>query len=212
MTDRNLFHHLPEDAAAAVMAAGMQKTIPKGTVLFSERDHCGEIYIVLDGFAALYRSSFQGENRIIFICSKGEILNEVCLEREKTSVAARALSDMTVLCIPFEEVEKLISLYPVLAQMLFCSLAQKMRRLYHKVGNANGTYALKDRLQALIRKLTRDYGIPTPNGRTVSFEVTVNLLSNMLGAKRETISRALSDLKRSGLITHENGVLTVLDR
>lgn len=211
MTDRSFLHSLPEAAAAAVMEAGTQKTIPKGTVLFGERENCGEIYIVLDGFAALYRSSYQGENRIIFICSKGELLNEVCLERQKTSVAARALSDVTVLCVPIEKVEEMITVYPILARMLFRSLAQKTRRLYHKVGNANGTYALKDRLQALIRKLARDYGIPSDGGRTVAFELTVNLLSSMLGAKRETVSRALSELKRSGMIAHENGVLTLLD-
>lgn len=209
MTDRSFLHSLPEDTAAALLEAGKQKTIPKGMVLFGELENCAEIYMVLDGFAALYRSSIQGESRNIFICSEGELLNEVCLERQKTSVAARALSDMTVLSIPTEKVEELISVHPILGRMLFRSLAQKTRRLYHKVGNANGTYALKDRLQALIRKLARDYGVPTDGGCTVGFELTVNLLSSMLGAKRETVSRALSELKRSGMITHENGVLTV---
>lgn len=208
MTDRSIFHALPE--AAALLTIGKTKTVPKGTVLFGERENCGEIYIILKGYAALYRSSFQGDSRIIFICTDGEVLNEVCLEREKTTVAARAISELTVLCIPCSELEALLAAQPPLAKAFFCSLAQKTRRLYHKVGNDNGTYSLKDRLAALIQKLARDYGVPTSNGKTVDFELTVNLLAEMLGAKRESVSRALSELKRSGKILHENGVLTVL--
>lgn len=208
--NRSLFSQLPEALAASLLKAGTKKSVPKGTVLFEEQDCCPELLILLEGYAALYRSSFQGENRVIFLCSKGEVLNEVCLEREKTSICAKALSDVILLSVPIAKLEELIQQQPKLGYALYCSLAQKTRRLYHKVGNTNGTYPIKDRLSALLRKLARDYGIPGENGVTIGFELTVNLLSNMLGAKRETVSRALSDLKRCGSITHENGVLTIL--
>lgn len=209
---RGLLDALSQKAADAILTVGNKKTVPKGTVLFGEREDCSSLYLVLDGFAVLYRSSFQGESRVIFICAEGEVLNEVCLEREKTSVCCKALSDLTVLAVPLEAMEALMGQRPEIAHALFCSLAQKTRRLYHKVGNDNGTYSVKDRLSALLRKLARDYGIPGEAGVTVGFELTVNLLSNMLGAKRETVSRALSELKRTGSITHENGILTLREK
>jgi CRP-like cAMP-binding protein len=45
----------------------------------------------------------------------------------------------------------------------------------------------------------------------ISFELTVTFLANMLGAKRETISRIISSWKKDEIVIHENGFLTVID-
>lgn len=209
--DRAIFSGLPESTREVLFSLGTIRTAAKGKILFEERADMPELLIVLEGYVSLYRSSFQGNSRVIFICSTGEILNEVCLENEKTSVAASTLSDVQLLCIPRDAALALARKDAAFAQAAFHSLAQKTRRLYHKIGNANGTYALKNRLAATLWKLARDYGEDTPVGRTVAFEITVNFLADLMGTKRETVSRALSEMKRSGLITHENGTLAVLN-
>lgn len=209
--DRDLISQLPESAREALLSVGYVESCRKGHEIFGELETMEELCFLLEGYVSLYRNSYRGENRVIFICGAGEILNELVLENGKTSVAARALSDCKVLRITRQEMDSLIQQYPCLIEGVLRSLAQKTRRMYHKVGNDNGTYTLKVRLAAAIRKLARDYGVETERGIRVDFEVTVNLLSSMLGAKRETISRALSDMKKSGLIAHENGVLTVMD-
>lgn len=208
---RDLLTNLTEEARQALLTAGREESCRKGHEIFGETEAMEELCFLLEGYVSLYRSSYRGANRVIFICGAGEILNELVLENQKTSVAARALSDCRVLLVPKEKLDVLIQEHPSLLQAVFQSLAQKTRRMYHKVGNDNGTYTLKDRLAAVIRKMARDYGVRTENGIRVNFEVTVNLLSSMLGAKRETISRALSELKKCGLIVHENGTLTVTD-
>ena len=98
-----------------------------------------------------------------------------------------------------------------LSREIFDSLARKTRRLYHQVGNANGTYPIEKRLAAKIWKLARDYGNFTPEGVQISFELTVTFLANMLGAKRETVSRIISSWKKDEIVIHENGFLTVID-
>lgn len=208
---RSIWDQLPEGTRAALNACGTTLSVAKGTSLFGELDEVGELYFLLEGYVCLHRSSFRGEDRVIFVCAAGEILNEMVMENSKTSIAARALSDALLLRVPVAELYCLTQKDPILAQALFRALARKTRRLYHKVGNDTGTYTLKNRLAANVWKLARDYGIPEAEGRRVDFEVTVNLLSEMMGAKRESVSRALSELKRSGLVTHENGVLSVRD-
>ncbi|MBR1623233.1 MAG: winged helix-turn-helix domain-containing protein, partial [Pseudobutyrivibrio sp.] len=94
---------------------------------------------------------------------------------------------------------------------IFNSLARKTRRLYHQIGNTNGTYPLEKRLAVKIWKLARDYGKNSEEGVDIPFETTVTFLANMLGAKRETISRIISQLKKDGIIIHRNGFLTVPD-
>lgn len=192
-----------------LLSAGVVNTIKKGTVIFEEREEIDTVDFVLDGFVSLYRNSRYGEIKILFICAAGEILNEVVVDRAKTSVAARTLSEVSLLRIPREAFLQLMREDFALVQIVFQSLSFKTRRLYHQAGNANGTYPLSQHLAAKIYKLARDYGIDTAHGTKVGFDVTVTFLANMLGAKRETVSRAVSQMKKGGYILHDNGTLIV---
>ena len=98
-----------------------------------------------------------------------------------------------------------------IALHIYESLAMKTRRLYHQVGNANGTYPLEKHLAAKLWKLARDYGIKSDKGIQIAFEITVTFLANMLGAKRESVSRIISVLKKDNILMHENGYMTILD-
>jgi CRP-like cAMP-binding protein len=208
--ERSLLNLIKESSKENLMRAGKIVSLKQGEILFSERQEVKSMYIVLDGFMALYRNSRYGEIKVIFICTDGEIVNEVVLQDEKTSICAKALTDTKLLAIHRIDLIKLLENDYDLTKEMYNSLARKTRRLYHQVGNANGTYPVEKRLAAKIWKLARDYGKKTDKGIQICFDTTVTFLANMLGAKRETVSRIISQLKKDGIILHENGILTVL--
>ena len=207
--DRGILAGLPVDLKDGLFNAGKIIEIKKGHILFSEREEIESLFIVVDGFMALYRNSRYGEIKVIFICTNGELLNEVVLQNEKTSICSKALTDTKLLAIHKSEIYKLLKENPDLQMLLFNSLAKKTRRLYHQVGNANGTYPLEKRLAAKIWKLARDYGYETDEGKRISFETTVTFLANMLGSKRESVSRQISQMKANNILIHENGYLII---
>ncbi|MCR4943006.1 MAG: Crp/Fnr family transcriptional regulator [Clostridium sp.] len=209
--ERGLLNLLSEKSISALYEAGKIVTIKKGESLFMEREEVKCLYIVLDGFIALYRNSRYGEIKVIFICADGEALNEVVMQGEKTSICAKALSDTKLLCIHRSRLQECLGENAELSREIFNSLARKTRRLYHQVGNSNGTYPMEKRLAAKLWKLTRDYGKDTSKGKQIGFELTVTFLANMLGAKRETISRIISAWKKERVVSHENGFITVID-
>ncbi len=211
VVERGLLNLLSEKSRNALYEAGNIITIKKGENLFMEREEVKCLYIVLDGFVALYRNSRYGEIKVIFICTDGEALNEVVMQDEKTSICAKALSDTKLLCIHRSRLQECLGENVELYREIFNSLARKTRRLYHQVGNSNGTYPMEKRLAAKLWKLARDYGKDTSDGKQIGFELTVTFLANMLGAKRETISRIISAWKKDGVVTHENGFITVAD-
>ncbi len=211
VVERGLLNLLSEKSRNALYEAGNIITIKKGEILFMEREEVKCLYIVLDGFVALYRNSRYGEIKVIFICTDGEALNEVVMQDEKTSICAKALSDTRLLCIHRSRLQECLGENVELYRELFDSLARKTRRLYHQVGNSNGTYPMEKRLAAKLWKLARDYGEDTSEGKQIGFELTVTFLANMLGAKRETISRIISVWKKDGVVSHENGFITVTD-
>lgn len=211
MADRSIFPALDGAARNALMTAGREAFFSKGSEIFSESTRCDDIYLLLSGFVSLYRDSFRGDTRAIFICAEGELLNEVALMDGKSAASACALADCTVLALERETLAALLSQFPGLGQALFASLARKTARLYHKVGNDNGTYALYNRMAATLWKLTRDYGREAEGARQLGFELSVNFLAMYMGAKRESVSRALSAMRKQGLISHEGGCLRVPD-
>ena len=211
VVERGLLNLLSEKSRSALYEAGNIITIKKGENLFMEREEVKCLYIVLDGFVALYRNSRYGEIKVIFICTDGEALNEVVMQDEKTSICAKALSDTKLLCIHRSRLQECLGENVELYREIFNSLARKTRRLYHQIGNSNGTYPMEKRLAAKLWKLARDYGKDTSDGKQIGFELTVTFLANMLGAKRETISRIISAWKKDGVVSHENGFITVAD-
>lgn len=211
VVERGLLNLLSEKSRSALYEAGNIITIKKGETLFMEREEVKCMYIVLDGFVTLYRNSRYGEIKVIFICTDGEALNEVVMQDEKTSICAKALSDTKLLCIHRSRLQECLGENVELYREIFNSLARKTRRLYHQVGNSNGTYPMEKRLAAKLWKLARDYGKDTSDGKQIGFELTVTFLANMLGAKRETISRIISAWKKDGVVSHENGFITVAD-
>ncbi len=209
--NRSIFTGLDDTARSRLLKAGHVSAYSKGAQIISETQVCEYIYLLLSGFVSLYRDSFRGDTRAIFICTEGELLNEVALTDGKSAVSACALTECSVLAIERQVLSSLFPECPELAQAFYTSLSRKTARLYHKVGNDNGTYALYNRMAATLWKLTRDYGHETSAGRQLDFELSVNFLAMYMGAKRESVSRALSAMRSRGLISHEGGKLTVPD-
>ncbi len=202
---------IPEETKGKLTDIGTIRACRRGEQIFGEREEQKSLYILLDGYAALYRSSRYGENRILMICAAGDLLNESVIEGNRTPAAAEALSESRMLCVEREAFAALLNGNFELMQAVCRSLSVKTSRLYHQLGNANGTYPLEKRLAARLLKLSREYGIDTEAGRRVGFRVTVSFLANLLGAKRETVSRYMLKLKKKGYIQHEDGILTVAD-
>ncbi|SDM46026.1 Crp/Fnr family transcriptional regulator [Lachnospira pectinoschiza] len=208
---RNVLDKLSSESREKFLKLGKIETRKKGDVLFIEREKIEHMYIILEGYVSLYRNSKYGDERVIFICTDGEIVNEVCLQDNKTSIAARALSDLRLLKIYVKDLDNFFENDYEAFKIVYNSLAHKLRRLYRQTGNSNGTFPIEKRLAARIWKLARDYGKDIDSGRKIKFEVTVTLLASMVGAKRETVSRIISKMKKEKLIKHDKGVLIVTD-
>ncbi|WP_031556046.1 Crp/Fnr family transcriptional regulator [Lachnospira multipara] len=208
---RNVLNKLSKESRDNLFKLGKLINMDKGEVLFIERDKIEYMYIIVEGYVSLYRNSRYGDERVIFICTEGEIINEVCMQDDKTSIAAKTLSEVSLLKIYVKDLDKYFTKDYEAFRIVYNSLAHKLRRLYRQTGNSNGTFPIEKRLAARLWKLARDYGKDVECGRRIKFEVTVTLLANMVGAKRETVSRIISRLKKEKIIKHEKGVLTVVD-
>lgn len=209
--NRMLLDQIPLMTRKRLFDLGKLHHYKKGQVIFREQEEVQHIYFVVEGYAALYRNSKQGEEKVIFICAPSEVLNEVILERPVASISARALNELTLLRVKRSDLYDLMRTDSELGWMLFCSLSQKTRRLYHQSTNFHGNYTLEARLASKIWKLMRDHGYRNAQGTVLRFDVSVTFLASLVGAKRESVSRILSVWKREGIVIHKDSRLIVPD-
>ena len=194
-----------------LMARGFVTFMKKGRPLFKERQKVDAVYFILKGYVELSRMNHTGTRRVIFICASGECVNEVVFEQPIASVTATALGDVMLLKLHRRDFMVLCDEEPGLVRAIFNSCALKNRRLYHQLSNITAANRLDKQLEGKLWKLARDFGVDTPEGRRIDIEMSVNFISDLIAAKRETTSRILKKLREDGLICQQGGYITIPD-
>lgn len=188
------------------------KKYKKGEHLFLDRDRVDNIYFVLDGIASLYKLNSSHDKKVIFIYGKGEILNEVILQKNMSSLNCEILSDCEILEIPAKKFLEVMSYDFQLSRNIIESMAYKIRRLYHQLKNTSNSIRLDKQIASKLWKLSRDFGKETDEGIEINFNLSISYLADMLGSKRETVSRQLKILSEKDLIIVKRNRFVVVNR
>lgn len=201
----------PASLAALSATAGL-KRLAKGEHLFWDKENVSCLYFVVEGKFSLYKLNSNGEKKVIFIYSSGQMLNEVMLQDLPASINCEALTDALALYFPIHEFEQVMREDFALSKAVMESMAMKIRRLYRQLKNTTGSLRGDKRIAAKLWKLSQDHGVPADEGTRIDMDLTVTYLADMLGAKRETVSRQLKILTDNQLVIQKAGIFIVPDR
>lgn len=201
----------PESRAAFEKIARV-KQFGKGEHIFIDREPVSCFYFLITGYISLYKISNSMENKVIFICSSGEMINEVMIQDVYASINAQTLSNCVVALVDKEEMRRLMAKDFLLSEAVMKSMAVKIRRLYRQLKNTPNAVHLDKQIAAKIWKLSRDYGIRREDGIEIDFDISVSFLAEMVGAKRETVSRQLKKLIEQELVTVSKKRFVIPDR
>ena len=201
-------------ARAKIISYGFVKRYAKGTMLFWERDTVNRIFFVVKGYVALHKTNNNQDKKIVFVYGPGTLLNEVILAKPTSSISCETLSEATILSFSRSQFTEIMQEDFGFTAYVLNSLASKVRRLYHQLGNTSNTMHLSRRLAAKLWKLGKDFGKERDGRTMIDFELSITFLADMLGSKRETVSRALKKLTAEGLVIIEKNhfYLTDLDK
>jgi len=84
--------------------------------------------------------------------------------------------------------------------------------MYRQLKNATGVIKMEKRLAAKLWKLSKDYGVSCDNGIVINMNISITYLADLLGSKRETISRALKILLNENLIEYKDKKIKVISQ
>lgn len=196
---------------AEIASFAFLRRYEKGQHVFYDQEEVNCLYILLEGIASLYKTNSLGEKKVIFIYGPGNMLNEVMLQELPASINCEIREDALLLVLPKERFWHVMERDGALTRAVMNSMSLKIRRLYRQLKNTTNALSGEKRLAAKIYKLARDYGVELEQGVQIEMNLSITYLAEMVGSKRETVSRQMKRLTEMELIRMEKNKVFVPD-
>jgi CRP-like cAMP-binding protein len=152
------------------------------------------LLVVVDGLLIL-RALIPGTKRRTVTCHAGPGAVVLPPDADEELVA---LSDCALRSISRADRERLLQNTDT-AVALFEGLADTLRQKHSAIANMTRLHHV-DRVRLKLIELARDHGRVGKDGIRLDFPLTHDLLGEMTGSARETVTRALDELQREGFI------------
>lgn len=188
------------------------KTIYKNETLFHEKDFVSKVYFIKSGKVSIYKINANGERKVIFILKKGDMINELSLDNSKnTSFACDAFEDTKLLYCESEELISIMKEDFDLTKNILQHTQNINRRLYRQLKN---TVSIKidKKLAAKLYRIGKEFGIKKGEWTLINTNITITYIADMLGCKRESLSRAIKTLQDKNLVKIEDRQIYIKDK
>lgn len=190
-----LFRGLPVPRRTDLMRHAMVHSVSAGTVLFEQGDVPNFQLIVLAGSAQLFGRSAEGREVLIeAVRAPDLVIPAAVLTGAPYLMQARVPEPSRFLLIHAGAFRAAVEVEPLLAHAAIGSLAAQFRRMVRQIKNLK-LRSSTERVGCYLLALSKRQG--TPDRAVLPFEKT--LIASELGITRESFSRALSSLGKSGI-------------
>jgi CRP-like cAMP-binding protein len=198
-----------ERAVAARDALAVCRAVPRGPFVPPAADtiSAGDLgLLLLDGFVA--RETVVSGRRTLELTGPGDVGRPWDVSGDEGS-AVRATTTWTVLqpsrlVLLDDRFARVAGRWPQLISTLLCRALQRSRWLT-LCAAASAIPRLQDRLLVLLWLIADRWGRVTPRGIVVPLRLTQSQLAAMAGARRPSVSTAMTALAAKGLVVRERG-------
>jgi CRP/FNR family cyclic AMP-dependent transcriptional regulator len=202
-----MFSGLQRDELLKFAELTRERTYPKGSVILFQGDPGDSLYVLRQGRAKVVLIGEDGREVILGVLEPGAHFGELALiDDQPRSAHVIAMEDSQLLILRREDFRRRVEANPSVAWALLTELSRRLRRADQKIGGL----VLLD-VPGRISRLLLDLSSETSNG-TIEKPLTHQTIAQMIGASRETVSRAMKDFQEEGLIRVERRRIAVANR
>lgn len=200
-----IFEELDEAAMRRLADHCVSRNVPAGHVLFTSGEACRGLYVIETGQVRIYRTSPEGKEQILHVEGPGRPVAELPLFDGGPYPASAITTEPSRLTfLPQSDFEAVYRTHPDAAHAIIRGLGKRLRHLVH-VTETLAFHDVAARLAMLLVGYAERDGTKTPVGIELTLDRTQEELSLEIGTARESVSRAMRQLKRSGLIEALSG-------
>jgi CRP-like cAMP-binding protein len=173
-----------------------------GEALFSKRQDADAMFIVLSGRIKIFTDSAGKKRKTFAYLTEGEFFGEMALVEDLPRTAsATAVEASRLMLIYKKDFQRLLVRDPKLCLYLLRTLCARLRHANEELEGMLFRNIL-GRVAKVVLELAQRSGEPwNGGGRALKQKFTQQELADLVGTTREPLTRALSSLRRAGLVT-----------
>ena len=196
----SIFQELPGDTIADLAKRVWHKQAEAGSVIVSQEDAGDALFVIAKGKVKIVLYGETGREIILSIMKAGDFFGEMSLlDRQPRSANVVAVEDSELFTLDREAFQTHLTQHPSTAMAILAEMSRRLRRADEVIGNL----ALLDvyaRVARAVRELAQQQGEPVDGGLLIRERPTQQEIAGLIGTSRETVSRALNDFTRRGLL------------
>jgi CRP/FNR family transcriptional regulator, cyclic AMP receptor protein len=197
---------LPSDRAA-LLAAGAGRTCEPGAVLMRQGDAEDFVVAITTGWAVVRSAAVNGRSLILGLRGPGDLVGELAvLDGQPRSATVSALTRMEARVLRGAAFRSFLRDHPRASVAVLRGMALRMRQ----TDEHSQDLAALPVLQRLARLLI-DIDHAGPDGAIVR-RLTQSDLATAIGATRESVAKALGDLRSRGVLSTGQRQIRIADK
>lgn len=205
------FARLPTGVLDELAHHAQRRHLVDGELLYAQGDQPTGLFGVVSGRIRICNTSADGKELTATFFESGDWLGEISifdgLPRLSDAVAS---GDTQVLVLPRQAIQDLLKRQPELYAPFVQILCRKLRMAMEGMSDLM-LLPLSQRLAKRLLVLAQDYGRADAGGVLIDLHLPQDELGRMLGASRQSVSKALKALEKRGLLRLAYGKILISD-
>ncbi|HEV7990783.1 MAG TPA: Crp/Fnr family transcriptional regulator [Gemmatimonadaceae bacterium] len=207
LTSVPMFSGLQREELLKFAELTRERTYPKGSVILFQGDPGDSLYVLRQGRVKVVLIGEDGREVILGVFEPGAHFGELSLiDDQPRSAHVIAMEESQLLILRREDFRRRVEANPTVAWALLSELSRRLRRADQKIGGLV-LLDVPGRISRLLLDLSAESG-----GAAIDKPLTHQTIAQMIGASRETVSRAMKEFQEEGLIRVERRRIAVADR
>ncbi len=206
MRSAAMFSLLSEEQLQALLTNINSERHKAGEIIFRAGSPADRLFLIQTGRVKIYKLSARGDEQILHLYGKGKTFGEAAMWVKGNFPAfAEAVTDITLITINRRSLRAAINRSPDMAMGMIAGMSAKLREFAELI-EALSLKEVPARVAGVLLAEAKSTG-------TFTFKLgqTKRQLAAQIGTVAETLSRALGQLKSSGLIEVKGSQITLLD-
>jgi len=204
-----LFRRVSEGDLEELATHLIERRFPKNATVVEEGLPGDYMYVIREGRVKVTKASEDGREKIMNFLEKGAFFGDMALLGNETrSASVKTLEESVLLALSRRDFIDLLRQSPDLSLAVIEELANRLRETNEQARSLS-FQGVEERTRSLLERIAR----PDPRAQGVRMTpvLTHQQIADMVGTSRETVTRAIKQLKQSGWLTQEGKRYVVPD-
>ena len=209
LKNTSLFADLTPEELGQLSRITPYKRFAPGEIIYHMEDPADALYFIRDGMVKISMYFPNGKEMILSLLGQYDIFGELLLlPSERRSNQAEAVVDTTLIVMPEQDFQMLLSQQPQIAMKFIKVMSTRLWQAQQWQAEV-GAFDAPGRLANLLLRLAGDFGTEGERGIVIDLSLTQQDLAKMIGATRETVSHCLARLLEYGAVRRRRAPITV---